>query len=114
LDAVVRGVLIRRIYPTGSNFDRPPPDVTPYDHLLGLHQNGFAIAIENIFRAGIEIVKGILGDWDGVFDRGIPAPNYIGDVFGTLGGQPDFGPGSLTDGKVVSEKGLAHAPKVWE
>ncbi|KAK3292840.1 purine nucleoside permease-domain-containing protein [Chaetomium fimeti] len=60
-----------------SNFDRPAPDVTPYDHLLGRHQNGFDIAIENIFRAGIEAVKRILEDRDGLFLKGIPAPNYI-------------------------------------
>ncbi|KAH6847526.1 purine nucleoside permease [Chaetomium sp. MPI-CAGE-AT-0009] len=99
---------------TGRVQLRPPASRRhPYDHLLGLHQNGFDIAIENIFRAGVEIVKGILQDWDGVFDKGIPAPNYIGDVFGSLGGEPDFGPGSMTDGNAVSEGGLAHSPKVW-
>ncbi|KAK4236666.1 purine nucleoside permease [Achaetomium macrosporum] len=89
-------VLVMR---TGSNFDRPPPNVTAYEHLLVLQQNGFPIAIDNIFRAGVEIVKGILADWDRVFDKGIKPTNYIGDIFGSLGGEPDFGPGSRTDGR---------------
>ncbi|KAK4445525.1 purine nucleoside permease-domain-containing protein [Podospora aff. communis PSN243] len=86
---------------TGSNFDRPPPDVSAYEHLAVLHQNGFRIAIQNLFNAGVEIVKGILEEWDSTFENGIKPSNYIGDVFGSLGGQPDFGPGSLTGGKGV-------------
>ncbi|KAK4177778.1 purine nucleoside permease [Triangularia setosa] len=86
---------------TGSNFDRPPPGVTAYEHLLVLQQNGFAVAIKNIYLAGIEIVNGILKDWTPVFDKGIKPCNYIGDIWGSLGGDPDFGPGSLTNGERV-------------
>ncbi|KAK0725206.1 purine nucleoside permease [Lasiosphaeris hirsuta] len=84
---------------TGANFDRPPPNVSAYDHLLVLQQNGFDIANQNIYRAGIEIVKGILAKWDCTFAKGVKATNYIGDIFGSLGGHPDFGTGSLTEGK---------------
>ncbi|KAK4652977.1 hypothetical protein QC762_504040 [Podospora pseudocomata] len=83
---------------TGSNFDRPPPNVTAYEHLLVLKQNGFEVAIQNLYLAGIEIVNGILKDWGAVFDKGIKPCNYIGDVLGSLGGEPDFGPGSETKG----------------
>lgn len=77
----------------GSDFDRPPPEVSPYEHLLILQQNGFRIARQNIFNAGIKIVEGIVEKWNCTFERGIPATNYIGDIFGSLGGKPDFGPG---------------------
>lgn len=75
--------------------------MTPFDHLRILDQNGFSIAIDNLYNAGIEIVKGILEMWDCAFDEGIKPTNYVGDVFGSLGGEPDFGPGSLTDGAGV-------------
>lgn len=86
---------------TGSDFDRPPPGVSAYDHLLVMDQNGFEIAIDNIYNAGVEIARGVLGGWNGTFRDGVAASNYIGDVFGSLGGEPDFGPGSITAGAGV-------------
>ncbi|KAK4182988.1 purine nucleoside permease [Podospora australis] len=86
---------------TGSNFDRPPPGVTAYEHLLVLQQNGFEVAIKNIYMAGIEIVRGIHAEWRSVFLKGVKPTNYVGDIWGTLGGHPDFGPGSRTNGKAV-------------
>lgn len=91
---------------TASDFDRPPPGVSAYDHLLINDQGAFGIAIDNIFNAGVEIVRGILGEWDSTFKAGVQATNYIGDVFGSLGGEPDFGPGSLTDGEAIEPDGL--------
>jgi hypothetical protein len=79
--------------------------VTPFDHLRILDQNGFLIAIDNIYKAGVEIVQGILKDWDCTFKKGVKPTNYIGDIFGSLGGHPDFGPGSLTGGKPVLPNG---------
>ncbi|KAG7420401.1 Purine nucleoside permease [Fusarium oxysporum f. sp. rapae] len=90
------------VYYSGSNFDRPPPDYTDLDHLTAAKQNGFSIAIANIFNAGIEIVKGVIEDWDTTFKDGIRAENYIGDIFGSLGGEPDFGFGSLTHGERIA------------
>ncbi|KAK0611809.1 purine nucleoside permease-domain-containing protein [Immersiella caudata] len=104
-----RAILMR----SGSNFDRPPPGVSAYEHLAVLHQNGFPIAIQNLFNAGIEIVKGILEDWDSTFGKGIKPSNYIGDVLGGLGGQPGFGPGSLTGGKGVSDRQFSCSEYVW-
>jgi len=67
--------------------------VSTYEHLVLLDQNGFHIAIDNLFNTGIEIVKGIIHGWNCKFGKGVAAANYIGDIFGTLGGVPDFGPG---------------------
>lgn len=66
-----------------------------------MDQNGFPIAIANIYNAGIEIVKGILENWDSTFCDGVKPTNYIGDIFGSLGGNPDYGRGSITGGKPV-------------
>lgn len=63
-------------------------------HLRGEHLNSIQTARANIYLAGIEIVKGILGGWDTVFLQGVSASNYVGDIWGTLGGFPDFRPGS--------------------
>src|SRR4051794_10030395 len=86
---------------SGSNFDRPPPGVTAYENLVVFDQNGFQLAIQNLFNVGIEIVKGILENWDRTFEKGVKPTNYVGDIFGSLGGEPDFGPGSLTGGEGV-------------
>ncbi|KAI1465357.1 putative purine nucleoside permease [Daldinia caldariorum] len=83
---------------TGSDFDRPPSSVSAFDHLRVLDQNGFDIAVQNIYLAGVEIVKGIVDGWNSSYASGIKASNYIGDIFGTLGGEPDFGPGSIFGG----------------
>ncbi|PSR82026.1 purine nucleoside permease [Coniella lustricola] len=90
---------------TGSDFDRPPPGVSAYDHLLIMDQDGFEIAIENIYNAGVEILKGVLDGWNSTFEKGVAPSNYIGDVFGSLGGEPDFGSGSLTNGTGVLPDG---------
>lgn len=84
----------------GSNFDRGPLGRSDLEHLTA-QQNGFNIAIANIFNAGIEIVKEIIRYWDDTFKDGIEAENYVGDIFGSLGGEPDFGFGSLTRGKRI-------------
>ncbi|KAI1771240.1 putative purine nucleoside permease [Hypoxylon cercidicola] len=83
---------------TGSDFDRPPPSIGAFQHLRILDQNGFDIAIQNLYLAGVEIVEGIVAAWNTTYNEGIAPINYIGDIFGTLGGEPDFGSGSLFDG----------------
>lgn len=79
---------------TASDFDRPYPGVSAAYNLLFADQGGFEPALENIYHAGIEVVQGILKGWDETFAKGVKPTNYIGDIFGTLGGQPDFGPGT--------------------
>ncbi|KJZ75398.1 hypothetical protein HIM_05324 [Hirsutella minnesotensis 3608] len=93
----------------GSDFDRPPPGVSDWEHLIKVDQNGFHIAVDNIYNAGIEIVKGILADWETVYRRGLSPGNYIGDIFGSLGGNPDFGRGGIFGGDKVPAPGAGKA-----
>ena len=99
---------------TASDFDRPyigESDSVADANLQNLFyadQGGFEPAIKNIYLAGIKVVEGILNEWDSTFKKGVPASNYIGDIFGSLGGKPDFGPGSTFNNNPVkkrSEKG---------
>jgi hypothetical protein len=78
------------------NFDQPPVGEL-LEILLHLGHGGFQLAIKNIYWAGVEIVKGILEDWEGRFERGLLARNYVRDVWGTLGGTSGFGPGVQDD-----------------
>ncbi|KAJ5893229.1 hypothetical protein N7495_004920 [Penicillium taxi] len=78
---------------TASDFDRPYPGTSATYNLMEASTGGFTISIENIYNAGIEVVKGILEGWHTTFEAGVKPTNYIGDIFGTLGGEPDFGPG---------------------
>ncbi|KAF2859367.1 purine nucleoside permease [Piedraia hortae CBS 480.64] len=80
---------------TASDYDRPYPGQAAEDNLFA-DQGAFRPSVENIYRAGIKIVEGIVGKWEGRFAEGVKAENYVGDIFATLGGQPDFGPGART------------------
>lgn len=88
---------------TGSNFDRPPPGVSALQHLVYNDSGAFQPAVKNLYKAGIEVVKGILQEWDTMFAAGIKPSNYIGDIFGSLGSDPDYGPGRV---QKRSSKGL--------
>ncbi|TVY17628.1 Purine nucleoside permease [Lachnellula arida] len=77
---------------TASNFDRPHANQTALNNLRVVSGQGFLPAVENIYFAGIKVVQGILNGWESQFEAGIKTTNYVGDIFGTLGGQPDFGP----------------------
>jgi purine nucleoside permease len=83
---------------TASDFDRPYPGQSDIDNLMYSNQGSFEPAIENIYLAATPVVKGILDGWESKFKKGIKPSNYIGDIFGTLGGTPDFGPGSIFGG----------------
>lgn len=108
LEALLRGskaglldfarIIIMR---TASNFFRPYPGQNPLDNLLYVHQGGHDPALRNIYLAGIKVVEGILDNWHNRFRAGIEPTNYVGDVFGTLGGEPDFGPGNRFEGATV-------------
>lgn len=84
---------------TASDFDRAPPGEDAVDFFNNAEQGGFGLAIDNIYNAGNPFVQDVLSNWDSVYADGKTyAPsNYIGDVFGYLGGSPDFGPGSYMD-----------------
>ncbi|OQE19043.1 hypothetical protein PENSTE_c016G05268 [Penicillium steckii] len=79
---------------TASDFDRPYPGASAIYNLIDSDQGGFEPALENIYRAGIHVVQGILKGWNTTFAAGVKPNNYIGDIFGSLGGTPDFGPGA--------------------
>ena len=76
---------------TASDYDREYPGQESYTNLFYAEQGAFEPAIQNIYLAGVKVVQGILSAWETTFKGGIPAGNYIGDIFGTLGGTPDFG-----------------------
>lgn len=53
---------------------------------------GFPLSVVNIYNAGIKVVEDIVfNNWESVYANGITPTNYIGDIFGSLGGVPDFG-----------------------
>jgi len=107
LNALMRGALFKLVdfsriivMRSASDFDRPAPNVTAIANLLG-DAPGFEPSVLNLHIAGVKVVTGITKGWASTFGRGVEAENYIGDIFGTLGGEPDFGPGSMFGGKGV-------------
>jgi len=86
---------------TGSDFDRPYRGESVEENLFYSDAGGFEPAIQNIYLAGTPVVKGILAGWEDTFKAGVKATNYIGDIFGSIGGEPDFGPGSSYGGEEV-------------
>jgi purine nucleoside permease len=84
---------------TASDFDRPYPGEAATTNLFWANQGAFEPAIMNLYLAGIKVVEGILDGWDSTFAEGMKASNYIGDIFGTLGGEPDFGPYAYNNSK---------------
>lgn len=112
LEVLVRGAVDRLVdfsrvvlVRAGANFDRPPPSVPVQDFLAAAAggQPGQALAAQNMYSAGVEVVRGIVRGWDQTFARGVAADNYVGDILGSLtsegGGEaPDFGtPGTRLD-----------------
>ena len=104
LEALLRGaitglldfsrVIIMR---TASDFDRPYAGQTAANNLFN-HTGGFAASIQNLRIAGVQVVESIIAGWNETYLAGIKPTNYIGDPFGSLGGQPDFGHGSVFNG----------------
>ena len=84
---------------TASDFDRPYPGEAATTNLFWAEQGAFEPAIENIYNAGIYVVQGILDGWNSTFAKGMNASNYVGDIFGSLGGKPDFGPYAYNNSK---------------
>lgn len=87
---------------TASDFDRPFPGQAATENLFYAGQGGFEPALNNIYLAGVKVVQGILSAWEPTFFRGVNPTNYIGDIFGTLGGTPDFGPGPVFNNNPVT------------
>jgi purine nucleoside permease len=79
---------------TASDFDRPPPDLSPEQNLFYVNPGGFDSSIANLYRAGIEIVNDIRTNWKSMYKSGIKPSNFIGDILNSLDGPipPNFGP----------------------
>jgi purine nucleoside permease len=77
---------------TASDFDRPHTGQSAAANQFG-DAPGFNPSLTNIQLAGVQIIQGILNGWNEIFQKGVKPDNYIGDIFGSLGGKPDFGPG---------------------
>ncbi|KAE9401130.1 purine nucleoside permease [Gymnopus androsaceus JB14] len=72
---------------TASDFDRPYSGQTAIAALFEADP-GFNSSILNIRLAGVKVIEGIIKEWNPTFETGIKAGNYIGDIFGSLGGNP--------------------------
>lgn len=122
LEALLRGALFGLvdfgraiIMRTASDFDREYPGEPALVNVVYSNVGGFTPAIQNIYIAGVPIIKGLIAEWDcgREFNRGVNATNYIGDIFGSLGGTPDFGLGSVSGGKkVVPQTVVVHKREV--
>ena len=77
---------------SAANFDRGPPGLSPYQYFFYTNSGGFLPSLQNLVIAGVPIVEGIVKNWASTYQKGIKPTNYIGDIFGSLGGVPDFGP----------------------
>ena len=85
---------------TASDFDRPYIGGSVIVNLLD-ENHGYEPALRNIYLAGVKVVEGILKEWTKRFEVGIKPSNYIGDIFASLGGIPDFGTGSTFGGGIA-------------
>ncbi|KAI9702420.1 MAG: hypothetical protein M1836_000899 [Candelina mexicana] len=98
LEALLRGAINNLtdfsriiIMRTASDFDRPFPGEAAISNLFYANQGGFEPALQNIYLAGIKVVEGILVGWEDIYEQGVKPTNYVGDIFGSLGGTPDYG-----------------------
>lgn len=47
---------------------------------------------QNLYFLSIKVVQEILDNWNDRFEKGVEDTNYVGDVYGLLGGILDFVP----------------------
>lgn len=94
-----------RLTCTVSDYDRPYPGQSVLQNLLFADTSSYETSVTNIYIAGSAILKGLLREWSQLFQRGISPSKYTGDIWGTLGGSPDFGPGRVSSGYPVSIPG---------
>jgi hypothetical protein len=70
-------------------------------NLLYEDPGSFETSVDNLYIAAKPIIENIVGHWSDVFAKGINSSQYYGDVWGTLGGTPNFGPGRESGGTPV-------------
>lgn len=75
---------------SASNFDRGHEDV-PHQLPFVMDKGGLGPSTRNLYLTALKVSEGILGEWATKFEAGIAPDNYIGDIFGSLGGKPSFG-----------------------
>lgn len=97
LAALLRGAVTKKadfgsvvVMQVGSDFDREYWGQEALDGLFASGKGKMA-GLKNLGIAGEKVVKRILRDWK-AFEGGVEARDYVGDVFGALGGMSDFRP----------------------
>ena len=103
LESLLRGHIAQRVdfsriilMRSASDFDRPPPGTSITDNLFNEYFGDGSI--KNLYLAGIKVIEGIIGGWNDTSQAGVKPQNYIGDVIGSLGSTPNYGPGSIFNG----------------
>ncbi|OAK94253.1 purine nucleoside permease [Phaeosphaeriaceae sp. SRC1lsM3a] len=91
---------------TASDMDRPYPGQAATSNLWWENQGAFRPAVRNIYLAGVKVVQGILDDWEETFEKGVEASNYVGNILGTIGGSPDFGPGPTLSEALTKKRSI--------
>lgn len=90
-----RVVVMRTI----SDFARPPPSLAnnTVKFFTNTSTGGISASLTNLVSAGYPFVNDVLSNWDKVYADGsaYKATNYVGDIYGTLGGVMDFGKSSF-------------------
>lgn len=114
LEALLRGhiaglvdfsrIIIMR---TASDMDRPYPGEAATTNIWYANSGGYPPALKNLYLAGIRIIEGILDGWNETFANGVNATNYVGDILGSIGGIPDFGPGPVSQVQSTKKKRAA-------
>ncbi|GLB39627.1 putative purine nucleoside [Lyophyllum shimeji] len=101
LEALMRGHIIGLvdfsriiIMRSGSDFDRPYPGQSAAENLFA-DDIGYGPSVLNLHLGGVRVVQGIIDGWEETFECGVKPTNYIGDILGSIGGEPDFGPGNI-------------------
>lgn len=75
---------------SASNFDRGHED-KPHQLPFVMDKGGLGPSTRNLYLTALKVIEGILKEWSTRFEAGIAPQNYIGDIFGSLGGKPGFG-----------------------
>ncbi|KAK3358229.1 purine nucleoside permease [Lasiosphaeria hispida] len=64
---------------SGCNFDQSPPGAGFPQMPLHIAHGGLEISLENVYRAGLEVVNGILDGWDARFLAGVCLPAEVAE-----------------------------------
>lgn len=82
---------------TISNFVRAPPSMSDATKFFNdFDKGGFQLALNNLYLGGSPIVNDIINNWGSIYATGVKTHNYIGDIFGSIGGKPNFGKDSYS------------------